>query len=391
MSPNLLTLFLPKPASNIRRGAALSARLFLGSLLTLASTHSLAQDGNKSTKPGSLSEEITTVLTQNGLRIVGTNLTLDLEAEVIREVRELPKYKKSLMQAERERYAIEAEVELIKQRASDLRKRHTLLSAQLAQVSDAISNNRLVGELNTTAGLIEALDEQQTQGAERAKSARAKVNEVREEFVEALLKLRQSSDKAHQKWEAIAADKAVVESVEEAASITGKKLAIKPTAGLSAAERQLKTYEEAVISESLPLEGDRGNFWVNVVINDQPFEKMVVDSGASTISLSSELAKKLDIKPKETDPDIVVGLADGSRIPGKLVKLASVRVGKFTAENVECVVLGEQAINAPPLLGMSFLGQFKFELDAAQSLLKLVKVDSGETAPSSSKSKRKPK
>lgn len=391
MSPIALNILLPKSASKARPTTALCARLLLGSLLTLASTHSLAQDENKSTKPGSLSEEITTVLSQNGLRIVGTNLTLDLEAEVIREVRELPKYKKSLMQAERERYAIEAEVELIKQRASDLRKRHTLLSAQLAQVSDAISNNRLVGELNKTAGLIEALDEQQTQGAERAKSARAKVNEVREEFVEALLKLRQSSDKAHQKWEAIAADKEVAESVEKAASITGKKLSIKPTAGLSAAERQLKTYEEAVISESLPLEGDRGNFWVNVVINDQPFEKMVVDSGASTISLSSELAKKLDIKPKETDPDIVVGLADGSRIPGKLVKLASVRVGKFTAENVECVVLGEQAINAPPLLGMSFLGQFKFELDAAQSLLKLVKVDSGETAPSSSKSKRKPK
>lgn len=391
MSPIALNILLPKSASKARPATALCARLLLGSLLTLASTHSLAQDGNKSTKPGSLSEEITTVLSQNGLRIVGTNLTLDLEAEVIREVRELPKYKKSLMQAERERYAIEAEVEMIKQRASDLRKRHTLLSAQLAQVSDAISNNRLVGELNKTAGLIEALDEQQTQGAERAKSARAKVNEVREEFVEALLKLRQSSDKAHQKWEAIAADKEVAESVEKAASITGKKLSIKPTAGLSAAERQLKTYEEAVISESLPLEGDRGNFWVNVVINDQPFEKMVVDSGASTISLSSELAKKLDIKPKDTDPDIVVGLADGSRIPGKLVKLASVRVGKFTAENVECVVLGEQAINAPPLLGMSFLGQFKFELDAAQSLLKLVKVDSGETAPSSSKSKRKPK
>lgn len=391
MSPIALNILLPKSASKARPATALYARLLLGSLLTLASTHSLAQDGNKSTKPGSLSEEITTVLSQNGLRIVGTNLTLDLEAEVIREVRELPKYKKSLMQAERERYAIEAEVEMIKQRASDLRKRHTLLSAQLAQVSDAISNNRLVGELNKTAGLIEALDEQQTQGAERAKSARAKVNEVREEFVEALLKLRQSSDKAHQKWEAIAADKEVAESVEKAASITGKKLSIKPTAGLSAAERQLKTYEEAVISESLPLEGDRGNFWVNVVINDQPFEKMVVDSGASTISLSSELAKKLEIKPKETDPDIVVGLADGSRIPGKLVKLASVRVGKFTAENVECVVLGEQAINAPPLLGMSFLGQFKFELDAAQSLLKLVKVDSGETAPSSSKSKRKPK
>jgi predicted aspartyl protease len=51
----------------------------------------------------------------------------------------------------------------------------------------------------------------------------------------------------------------------------------------------------------------------------------------------------------------MVGLADGRQIPAKLIKLSTVRVGKFTAENVECVVLGEQANNAFPLLGISFL------------------------------------
>jgi len=118
---------------------------------------------------------------------------------------------------------------------------------------------------------------------------------------------------------------------------------------------------------------------------------MVVDSGASAISISSDLAKKLDVSPKDTDPDIMVGLADGRQIPAKLIKLSTVRVGKFTAENVECVVLGEQANNAFPLLGISFLWQFKIELDTANAQLKMVKVDSGESAPSQSKSKKKSK
>lgn len=67
--------------------------------------------------------------------------------------------------------------------------------------------------------------------------------------------------------------------------------------------------------------------------------------------------------------------ADGSEVPGYLKKIDSVRVGKFTVENVECVVLHALAVWAPALLGMSFLGHFKFELDSSRSELKMVKVD----------------
>lgn len=371
------------------RGCLALAKL---ALLVLSTGVSIpAQESAKATKSGNLSEDVAEVLSENGLRINGSNLALNLDSDVIKEVKELAKFKRALMLADRERYAVEAEVEGVKQRISELRKRHTILSAQLANVTDTVSNNRLVGELNTTAGVIEALGEQQTQLADKAKLARGKANEIREDFVKTLLELRQNSDRAFQKWESLAADKSVMAAVEMAASQTGKKLVVKPSAPLVAADRQLKSYEEAVISESIPLENERGNLWVNVVINGKPVERMVVDSGASAVSVSYELAKKLEIIPKETDPDVMVGLADGRRIPGKMVKLATVRVGKFTAENVECIVLGEQAIEAPPLLGMSFLGQFKFELDAAQSQLKMVKVDSGEPEPSSTRTKKKTK
>lgn len=118
-------------------------------------------------------------------------------------------------------------------------------------------------------------------------------------------------------------------------------------------------------------------------------ERMVVDSGASAISVPSALARKLGVEPASSDPDIMVGMADGRRIPAKLVRLDSVRVGRFTAEDVECIVLGPEATDAPPLLGMSFLGQYKFELDAGAAPLKMVKVDSGEPAPTAKAMKKK--
>ena len=41
---------------------------------------------------------------------------------------------------------------------------------------------------------------------------------------------------------------------------------------------------------------------------------------------------------------------------------------------MECAVLGSEAVAAEPLLGMSFLEHFKFEIDAAGKKLTMVKV-----------------
>src|SRR5262249_22324829 len=105
------------------------------------------------------------------------------------------------------------------------------------------------------------------------------------------------------------------------------------------------------------------------------------DSGASMISLPDKMARDMGIKAEAEGMPVRVSLADGRQVPAMMIKLDSVKVGKFTVQDVECCVLSPEARDAPPLLGMSFLGQFKFEVDTDQAELKLVKVDSGEPVP----------
>jgi aspartyl protease family protein len=348
-----------------------------------------AQNPKKLTKQVTLPQDVAMLFQEHGLRLTGANLTLDLDNELAKEVKELPQAKKLFIAAERDRMTAESEVEQIKQRISELRMRHTMLSAQLANVTDVVSNNRIVGELNAIVGTIDALGEKQKQAVENAKTYRSKCNEVREQFVQTLMDMSRKRDDAFRKWESLAADKSMTDAVDMASLEIGQELILKPSSTLLLADKLFRKYEEAVTSESLLLEKQGGYFWVDVALNNQPVEKMIVDPNASVLSISQDFADRLGIEAKKGDPSVVVNLADGRKIPGKLVKLASVRVGNFTAENVECVIMGDEAMQARPLLGMSFLSEFRFDLDSAKSELKLVKVETEDSEPSSGKLKKK--
>ena len=69
-------------------------------------------------------------------------------------------------------------------------------------------------------------------------------------------------------------------------------------------------------------------------------------------------------------------LADGRTISAHGVTLPRVRIGEFEAEDVEAAVLDDVSIQAEPLLGMSFLGNFKFEIDTQQKRLKMLRIAS---------------
>ena len=130
-----------------------------------------------------------------------------------------------------------------------------------------------------------------------------------------------------------------------------------------------------MLSEEIPLQRvGGGSLIVSVVIDGKHTQEMVLDSGANLVTLPQEVADKCGIQIAADDPRIVMSLADGSRITGRLVNIPSMRVGKFAAENVQCAVLGAEAVNAPCLLGMSFLENFKFQVDAAKGTLKMVQM-----------------
>jgi clan AA aspartic protease (TIGR02281 family) len=357
----------------------------------LTSLSSFAQVPKKGNAPPEVPKAVTQVLAQHGLSIVGTNLVLDQDSKVQKGLNKLTESKKDLWTANKALSIAEAEVARIKEEISGHRRYQTQLNAQLANVQDVLTNNRIVGELNKTAGIIQFQVGEQKKADENVTKARGEVFQIESDIIKSLAELRELSDKAREKWESLKTEKTVVAAVEAATKHLGQEVALKPSAKVEMVERKLNDLEKSVISESIALEDREGSYWIDVAINQNAAEKMILDTGATVISVPMALANKLNVTPQPSDPDVVVSLADGSQIPGKLVILKSVRVGKFLVNDVECVVLGEQATDVRPLLGMSFLGKFKFAMNAGDSELKLVQVDSGEPEPSPSKLKKKSK
>jgi aspartyl protease family protein len=353
-----------------------------------------AKPAKSAGKADSIPADARATLEDAGLKVTTGGLSLPEEVELGKSVRELAKQKKAMMGADREVYAAQRELNSLREQLHELDLQHTNLSAELTTVTDTVSNNRIVGALNATRGQMRQLLEQSNQSTDRLKEARKKASEIRESYVQDVLSMRAKADEVTQQWARLAEDAAITAALERVNSALGAKFALKPSSSFTANMKQLKTMEDAVSSEAIKLENEGNSLWVTVMVNGKHTKRMIVDSGASTISLPDRMVRDMGIENLSSGMPIRVSLADGRVVPATLIKLGSVRVGKFTVEDVECCVLGPEAPDAPPLLGMSFLGQFKFEVDAQQAELKLVRVDSGEPAPkekSGAKAKMKKK
>jgi aspartyl protease family protein len=345
----------------------------------------LAADNAKPGKPAAKADPIPAAargtLEEAGLKVATGGLSLPEEAELGKALRESARLKKTMMAADRDVYAAQREVDAFKAQIHDLRDQYTGLSAEMANATTTAAQNRIIGALNATKGQIEQIARQGSESSDRLKEARKKASEIRESYVEEILPMRAKADEITRKWSSLAADAAVQDAVDAVNKALSTKFALKPSSSFAGNLKQLKTMEEAVASDAIKLENETNSLWVNVTINGKHKYRMVVDSGASSISLPDKMARDMGIDTRADGEPITVGLADGREVRATMIKLDSVKVGQFTVENVECCILGPEARDAPPLLGMSFLGQFKFEVDAQQAELKLLKVDSGEPVP----------
>ncbi|MEM6979118.1 MAG: retropepsin-like aspartic protease [Planctomycetota bacterium] len=142
----------------------------------------------------------------------------------------------------------------------------------------------------------------------------------------------------------------------------------------STLQKRISELAADVFQESIKLESQgNGGLMVSASINRRPI-RMVIDTGASVIALPSTAIATLELNVPADAPTRDVRLANGQRIQARSVQLPTVRVGAFQAEDVTAIILGPEAANTPPLLGMSFLKRFKFELDAAKKELRLLRV-----------------
>ena len=98
---------------------------------------------------------------------------------------------------------------------------------------------------------------------------------------------------------------------------------------------------------------DGGTFAVPVTINNQLTLKFVVDSGASDVSIPTDVVSTLVRTGTITDADFLGSrtykLADGSTVPSQRFQIRSLRVGNRTLENVTASIA--------PVAGQLLLGQ----------------------------------
>jgi clan AA aspartic protease (TIGR02281 family) len=100
-----------------------------------------------------------------------------------------------------------------------------------------------------------------------------------------------------------------------------------------------------------------------------------LDTGASLILISRDIAKQLGIKTQGSERiEIMVTMADGREVKADYIVLESVNVQGAVARDIPAAVLsGKATVPEDGLLGMSFLDKFNFQIDSENKRLILQK------------------
>ncbi len=118
-----------------------------------------------------------------------------------------------------------------------------------------------------------------------------------------------------------------------------------------------------------------GNHAVDVTINGRAKLRLMLDTGASMVVLHPSVASQLGIRNIDDQPKIVVSTAGGKEL-NAIGVLDSVKVGQAVVPNVEAT-FNSHMDPAGGLLGMTFLNDFRFEIDRQQNLLILKPLREG--------------
>ncbi len=115
---------------------------------------------------------------------------------------------------------------------------------------------------------------------------------------------------------------------------------------------------------------------VNALINDIALARLVVDTGASIVVISKEVAGRLGIPSEEgTGEEIEIIMANGASVNARPVVLKSIKVGDAEVGNVQAAILESNVVGgADGLLGMSFLSNFIISVDTSLNKLTLEQI-----------------
>jgi clan AA aspartic protease (TIGR02281 family) len=327
-------------------------------------------------------------LASKGIRITHSGLSLTEESELSKQFRELATLKRKLQSVVREFNEAQRELDQLTDSLHQQMQANVAINGQLAASGNIIQHNQLVGAANATAGEINLLNQEQEQSKKELDRTRAAANSVREKYVQQIAKIRAEADRLAAKYSELEKDEDAQSALKEWNAAANASLQIQPSRLFQAGLKRIADLEKSVVSEKIPLHREGNSFYATAMVNGDHFVDMVVDTGASSIVLPYKTAMECGVKIDASAVPVQMIVASGAKFKSKLVTLDSVKVGQFTAQKVECIVLPPEATNAPVLLGMTFLGRFNFSINGTELVLSKIE---GEPSADRSKSNRSSK
>lgn len=314
------------------------------------------------------------ILAEHDLRRNGKQIQSSVTTSITRSISGLSREKRELRLLQKDWDATDSRLKLVRQQLEQLKQQRADLSLQLARVAgDTAANNRVVGLLNVNNSQMEKVVNEREKIKSLLASKRAVLSEAEAAYAEKILTIRKDFTKVESAVRQALADENVSIAMKVMNVNFETPVKVDVDHVLGSLGKRVERVEQEVFSETIPLVVENRSMYVNVVVGKKT-TRMVVDSGASLICLPARVAATLGVMIPPNAPQMELVVANGDRIGARGVVLPRVRIGEFEVENVDAAVLDAAADAAEPLLGMSFLDHFKFEINAAERSLKMLRV-----------------
>jgi clan AA aspartic protease (TIGR02281 family) len=356
-----------------------------------------------------LGEKPEDVLKSHGLKKSGSTYVLASEADVQKKVNEARLVSRQLNYALSQQDAVEQGAEGRKAMVQELTQERINLNQQMGVIGQQLdamgqpngnitataARNQLVTQHNQVVAALEIVTDRinllREQGADPrlAQKMGAEVARRRESYLQVVLDLRQLVDKTTAEYAELAED----DTIKGAMAAVGAGTKVAPKLGPSRAfednVKLLVKAEKTVLTEVVELRHQGGVYEVDVTFNGKTTVPLVFDTGASFTTISAELAARIGLKPQPSDRQVELHVADGGVITANLMTIPSMRVGKFTVNNVACAVMPAGKSEIPLLLGQSFHRHFTYKFTPESGRLVLSKVETLEPATKSARTTTK--
>jgi clan AA aspartic protease (TIGR02281 family) len=317
------------------------------------------------------------VLKAKGLTPQGAVFILEGDTALTKSMVEIRKLKGQADAARRESKLTEKKIDRAKEVIAEKEFQLHKLDGERFKAQAKDEYNRLIDTMNKLKLEIDGFVKEKQ---EKEKQVRTTLDKAESAFAEKVLAISQKTEETQAAYDALAKDADVAAALDKIKD-GGKVATLGPSPAFVASRKFIATARAGIESGVVQLEQKGNILLVEVVINGKAGRSMVLDTGASAISLPTDVAKELGLVPGPADPTVRVSLADGKIVEAKQMKLDTVQVGQFKATGVICLVLPPELTNAPALLGNTFLKQFTFHIDPEKGTLQLTRIKEDDEKP----------